>query len=101
MAAASSSSAAATSLAAHRSSHLMKLTAEYTAAGEELARLNDSLVKDLSGYEAAKGRPFLYKGQRLLNLLQVSSGGAPFSSMGLTKAGAPDTSVRRETGLMW
>lgn len=76
---------ASSTLASQRAAHLHKLNGEYGAALEELERLNDSLVRDVTGFEAVRGKPFMYKGQRLLSILQSSSGAAPISGMGLLK----------------
>ena len=97
---------ASSTLASQRAAHLHKLNGEYGAALEELERLNDSLVRDVTGFEAVRGKPFMYKGQRLLSILQSSSGAAPISGMGLLKNNKGGNSASTKgangvTGLMY
>jgi len=42
--------------------------------------VNESLARDITGYEATRGRHFIYKGIRLLPLLME---GVPVASAGL------------------
>jgi hypothetical protein len=75
-------SAGTASLAASRAAHLSKLQGEYSAQVAELERLNDGLQRDVSGYEALRNTPFIYKGQRLLDVLRNGSGAVSFSALG-------------------
>ncbi len=81
------SPAAGASLAHARAANLAALKEEYAQNTGELERLNDALLRDVAGFEAVRGKPFIYRGQRLLAVLQSSSGAVPLTTLGLPAEG--------------
>lgn len=83
-------------IASHpRGPEVRSLQREFGAAAAELEAVTNSLIQDVQTYEAAHGRPFVYKGTRYLDTLKeeaaaaVAGGGTAPSSPSRSFGGSP------------
>jgi hypothetical protein len=65
---------------------LQRLRGEYSAASEELGRVTEQLLRDIRAFERSRGEAFVYRGVRLLPLLEESLGR---EAVGTAAAAAP------------
>jgi len=81
-----SGAAASPAANAARTGQMQRLQADYASATSELERVSETLLRDLSEWEKnSGGQPFLYRGQRLLDVVlgQAAANSSATSSTGL------------------
>jgi len=93
-----SGAAASPAANAARSGQMQRLQADYASATSELERVSETLLRDLSEWEKnSGGQPFLYRGQRLLDVVlgQAAANSSATASTGLllTSGGGSNSSA--------
>jgi hypothetical protein len=91
-----SGAAASPAANAARTGQMQRLQADYASATSELERVSETLLRDLSEWEKnSGGQPFLYRGQRLLDVVlgQAAANSSATSSTGLLLTASSSSSA--------